>query len=92
MGWAQHLSTSCPVRVGSCGYVPSCQAPKAAAFRGPRHVNAYPLLKAPRRIWSEAPVLPRVEEGGWMARQVVKSCMDVPIVGWKSESVDYYRD
>jgi hypothetical protein len=35
MGWIQHSSTCCPMRVSSCGYIPSCQTPKAAASRGP---------------------------------------------------------
>jgi hypothetical protein len=29
MGWIQHSSTCCQMRVGSFGYIPSCQAPKA---------------------------------------------------------------
>jgi hypothetical protein len=47
MGWIQHSSTCYHVRVGSYGYVPSCQAPKATASQGPVTGNAYPLLKAP---------------------------------------------
>jgi hypothetical protein len=31
MGWIPHLSAYCEMQVGSCGYVPSCQAPVAAA-------------------------------------------------------------
>jgi hypothetical protein len=33
--------------------------------------------------------LPRVEEGGRIVRQMVKSCLPTPIIGWKSECVDY---
>jgi hypothetical protein len=57
MGRIQHWSTWCQVRVGSCGYVLSYQAPKAAAFRGPRVSNAYPLLKAPRACLPGGPGL-----------------------------------
>jgi hypothetical protein len=31
------------MRVGSCGYVPSCQVPKATASRGLGAANAYLL-------------------------------------------------
>jgi hypothetical protein len=50
MGWIQYLSTCCQVCVGSCGYVPSYQAHKVTASRGPRVGNAYPLLEATRCV------------------------------------------
>jgi hypothetical protein len=34
MGWILHLSTYYQMRVDSCSYAPSCQAPKATASRG----------------------------------------------------------
>jgi hypothetical protein len=45
--------------------------------------NAYPLLRAPKRVWPEVWVSPRVEEGGRTVIHVAKSCLPVPIVGWK---------
>jgi hypothetical protein len=92
MGRIQHWSTWCQVRVGSCGYVLSYQAPKAAAFRGPGVSNAYPLLKAPGRACPEAQVLPQVEEGVETSIQVAKSYLLAPILGLKSEGMDYFRD
>jgi hypothetical protein len=79
-----HLSTWYQVRVGSCNHVPSCQVPQVNASWGLMAGSAYPLLKAPRRAWSEAQALPWVKEGGGSDRQVVKSCPFVPTVGWKS--------
>jgi hypothetical protein len=65
---------------------------QAATSRGPGAGNAYPLVEALGRIWLVDQVLPRVKEGGGTVRQVVKSYLPVPIVGQKSESVDYSRD
>jgi hypothetical protein len=76
----QHLITCCHTRVGSCAYVPSCQAPKATAVRGSRIGNAYPLPEAPGRVWPEVCVLPRVEGGG-TGEQVVKFYSPTFIVG-----------
>jgi hypothetical protein len=49
--------------------VPSAQA---AASRSLRAINAYPLLRAPERVWQEVRVSPWVEEQGGTVRQVVK--------------------
>jgi hypothetical protein len=50
MGWIQHSSIYCQMRVGSYGYVPLCPVPKVAAPQGPRAGNAYPLREAPGRV------------------------------------------
>jgi hypothetical protein len=80
------------MRVGSCGYVPSWQAPKATTSWGPEAGNAYPLLEASGRLWLKAQALPRVEEGGGTGRHVVKSYLPTSIVGWKSEGMDRLWD
>jgi hypothetical protein len=36
MGWISHSSTYCQMCVGSYGYIPSCQAPKATVSQGPK--------------------------------------------------------
>jgi hypothetical protein len=64
--------------------------PKAAASRGPETSKAYLPLEAPGRVHSEARAFPRVEEVVETGRQVAKSCLSVPIIGWKSEGVDRF--
>jgi hypothetical protein len=86
MEWIQHSSTCYQVRVGSYSYVPSYQATKVTASRGPRIGNVYPL------VWPEARVIPKVKEGGGTVRQVVKPYLPAPIVGWKIEGMDYSQD
>jgi hypothetical protein len=83
MGWIQHSSTCCQVRVGFCVYVLSRQAINPPLPEAPGAGNVYPLLRAPRHFWPEARVSPQLKEGGGMVRQVAKSCMPAPIVGWK---------
>jgi hypothetical protein len=61
-------------------FIPGAQA---TASRSPEAGNTYPLLRAPGHVWPEAWVSPRVEEAGRTVRQVVKSCLPMPIVGWK---------
>jgi hypothetical protein len=56
MGWIQYLSTYYQMCMSSCGYVPSCQAPKATASRGPRVGNAYLLQEVPGCILQGARV------------------------------------
>jgi hypothetical protein len=56
---------------------------KAAASPSLRAGNAYSLLGALGYVWPEARVSPRVKEGGGMVRQVVKSCLPAPMIGWK---------
>jgi hypothetical protein len=36
--------------------------------------------------------MPQVEEGVRTGRQVAKSCLPTPIMGWKSEGMDYDWD
>jgi PAB1-binding protein PBP1 len=62
------MSTCYQARVGSCGYVPSCHVPKAAASRGPGACNAYPLLETPGGvlIGGSGPIQGR----GWQDRQI----------------------
>jgi hypothetical protein len=36
--------------------------------------------------------VPRVDERGRRGRQVVKFCLPMLIVGWKSDDVDYFRN
>jgi hypothetical protein len=67
---ARGLQWSCPIIPGS----------QDATSRSPGAGNAYPLLRAPRHVWPETRVLPRVEEGGGTVRQVVKSCLPMPNV------------
>jgi hypothetical protein len=52
-------------------------------FLKPWVSNAYLLMRVVGRVWLEAWVSLRVEEGVRMVRQVAKSCMPAPIVGWK---------
>jgi hypothetical protein len=56
---------------------------EATASRSPGASNTYPLLRAPGHVWREAWVSPRVQEGGRTVRQVAKSYLPAPIVGWK---------
>jgi hypothetical protein len=79
----------------ACGLLWPCPVVlgvQAATSRGLGAGNAYSLVEALGHIWSVARVLPRVKEGGGTVRQMVKSYLSVPIVGQKSESVDYSRD
>jgi hypothetical protein len=46
MGWIPYSSTYCQTHVGSCGYVPLCQAPKATASQDPNSSGAYLVLEA----------------------------------------------
>jgi hypothetical protein len=54
--------------------------------------NTYPLLRAPGRVWPEAWVSPQIEEGGGTVRQVAKSCLLTPIVGWKKRKRGLLQD
>jgi hypothetical protein len=58
------LSHACGL-LWPCPVVPSAQA---ATSQRPGVDNAYSLLRAPERVWLEAQVSPRVEEGGKMLR------------------------
>jgi hypothetical protein len=42
--------------------------------------------------WRPSRALSWVEEGGKSGRQVVKSCLPAPIIGWKIEGVDRSQD
>jgi hypothetical protein len=79
------------MRAGSCGYIPSCQAPKAVASRGPGVGNAYMLREAPGTFDRESGSLPRVDKRGGRGRQVVNSRLPTLIVGWRSDGVDYFQ-
>jgi hypothetical protein len=80
-----HSSTYCQTRVGSYGYVPSCQVPKVAASQGPEWVMLIRCGK-PSDMLDQAPrSLPRVDERGGRGRQVVKSCLPTLIVGWRTD-------
>jgi hypothetical protein len=71
---------------GACGLLwprPILSGTQATASRSPEASNTYPLLRAPGHVWPEARVSSWVEEGGGTVREVVKSCLPVPIVGWK---------
>jgi hypothetical protein len=70
------------ILLGACGLLwlrPVVPGVQAATSQRPRAGNTYPLLRAPGHVWPEA----RVEEGGRTVRQVAKSCLPAPIVGWK---------
>jgi hypothetical protein len=80
-----HSSTYCQTRVGSYGYVPSCQVPKVAASQGPEWVMLIRCGK-PSDMLDQAPrSLPRVDERGGRGKQVVKSCLPTLIVGWRTD-------
>jgi hypothetical protein len=64
-----------------CLIVPGAQA---TASRSLETDNAYPLLRAPERVWPEARVSPQVKEGGGMIRLVAKSYLLAPIIWWKN--------
>jgi hypothetical protein len=65
------------------GWIPRVPGAQVTAYQSPEAGNAYLLLRAPRHVWPKAWVSPRVKEGGGMVRQVVKSCLPAPIIGWK---------
>jgi hypothetical protein len=92
MGWIPHSSTSYQMRVGSCGYVPLCQTPKAAASRAQERAILIRCGQPPGMLdqgpWSR----PRVDESGGRGRQVAKSRLTVLIVGWRSDGMDHSQD
>jgi hypothetical protein len=69
------------MHVGSCCYVPSCQAPEVAASQGLEWAMLIHLREAPVHAWPGA----RVDERGGRGRRVAKSCLPVLIVGWRSD-------
>jgi hypothetical protein len=78
--------------VGSYCYVLFCQTLKTDATRGPKQVvlirSGRPLGQFDQRLGS----LPWVAARDGRGRQVVKSCLTMLIVGWRSDDVDRYRD
>jgi hypothetical protein len=75
MGLIPHSSTYYQMCVGSYCYVPSYQAPKTAASRGPEWVMFIRCGEPPGMFDRGARSLPRVVERAEKGRQVVKSHM-----------------
>jgi hypothetical protein len=92
MGWIPHSSTYCQTRMGTYCYVPSCQAPKTATFRGLERVIFIHCGEPPGTFDRGAKSLPQVVERGGRGRQVVKSHLPMLIVGWRSDCVDHFQD
>jgi hypothetical protein len=72
MGWIQYSSIYCQMRVGSYGYVPSCQASMVTASRGLGSAMLI-LLREALGAFHRGPRFPPWVDGrGWMDSQVVK--------------------
>jgi hypothetical protein len=69
----------------SCGYVPSCQAPKAATSRGPERAMLIHCGKLSGTLDRGPRSLPRVDERGGRGKQVANSCLPALIVGWRCD-------
>jgi hypothetical protein len=70
----------------SCCYIPSCQAPKDVASRGPEWAMLIPYGKPPGMLDRGPRFLSLVDERGGRGRQVAKSHLSALIVGWRSDS------
>jgi hypothetical protein len=80
------------MRMGSHCYVPSCQAPKTAASRGPERVMLI-HYKEPSGMLVRGPEsLPWVIKRGGRGRQVIKFYLPTLIVEWRGDDVDRFRD
>jgi hypothetical protein len=84
MEWIHYLSTYYQMHVGSCGYIPSCQVPKVATFRGPGLAMLIHCGRLQGAFHRGPESLPLVNERGEMGRQVVKSYLFTLIIGWRS--------
>jgi hypothetical protein len=73
------------MNVGSYGYVPSCQAPKATASQGPEQAMLIRCGKpSGTHDWGPGS-LPWVDKRVGRGRQVVKSRLPALIIGWRSD-------
>jgi hypothetical protein len=77
------------MRMGSCGYVPLCQALVVAASRGLGSAMLIRLREAPGAFHQGSGFPPWVDGGGWMGSQVVKYWLPVLIIGSGSDDTDY---
>jgi hypothetical protein len=90
MGWIPHSSTYCQMHMGSCSYILSCQASKAAASQGPERAMHIHCGKPPGTLDQGPRSLHRVDERGGRGRQVVKSYLPALIIGWRSDGCESF--